>query len=228
LAVAYGFNDYDFSGKNSFGNREPWEDVHSFRLSIPWLWRVDERWTGFFSPSIRYTGAQGADLNDALTGGGIAGFSYRYNDRLSIGSGIGIMTQLEDNVQIIPILVVQWRISDTLSLQTGRGLGATLGPGLTLEWRPNQEWSFSLGGRYEKLRFRLDDSATISSGIGEDRSFPIFAGIEHRFNHQTRISLIGGLEVGGELSLEDREGRMLIEEEHDPAGFMGLSFSAIF
>ena len=128
----------------------------------------------------------------------------------------------------IPILVVQWKISDTLSLQTGRGIGATLGPGLTLEWRPNREWSFSLGGRYEKLRFRLDNNATISRGIGEDRSFPIFAGIEHRFNPKTRISLIGGLEVGGELSLENSEGRTLIEEEYDPAGFLGLSFSVIF
>jgi hypothetical protein len=228
LSVAYGFDAYDFSGKTAFGNREPWEKVHSFRLSIPWRWRINEKWIGFISPSLRYTGAQGADLNDGLTGGGIAGFSYRYNDRLSIGPGIGIITQLEDNAQIIPILIVQWKISDTLSLQTGRGLGATLGPGLTLEWRPNREWSFSLGGRYEKLRFRLDDNATIPSGIGEDRSFPIFAGIEHRFNPQTRISLIGGLEVGGKLSLEDREGRTLIEEKHDPAGFLGLSFNVIF
>ena len=228
LAVVYGFDAYDFSGATVFGNREPWEDVHSFRLSIPWRWRVNEKWTGFISPSLRYTGAQGADLNDGLTGGGIAGFSYHYNDRLSIGPGIGIMTQLEDNAQIIPILVVQWKISDTLNLQTGRGIGATLGPGLTLEWRPNREWSFSLGGRYEKLRFRLDNNATISRGIGEDRSFPIFAGIEHRFNPKTRISLIGGLEVGGELSLEDSEGRTLIEEEYDPAGFLGLSFSVIF
>jgi hypothetical protein len=228
LALGYGFDDYDFSGKTAFGSRQPWDDIHSFRVSIPWRWKVNEKWMGFISPTLRYAGAQGVVLNDALTFGGFAAFSYRYNKRLSIGPGFGILTQLEDNIQIIPILVIQWKITDALSLQTGRGIGATLGPGLTLAWQPNKVWSFSLGGRYEKLRFRLDDNATVPNGIGEDRSFPIFTGIEYRFNPKTRISLIGGIEVGGELRLQDSDGGTLTEENHDSAGFLGITFSARF
>lgn len=228
LAVGYGFDGYDFSEPTAFGNQQPWDDVHSFRLSAPFRWEVNEKWMGFISPTLRFTGAQGADLNDALTGGGFAAFSYRYSKRLTIGPGVGILTQLEDNTQIIPILAIRWKITDTLSLQTGRGVGATLGPGLTLAWRPNREWSLSIGGRYEKLRFRLDDDGIAPGGIGEDRSFPIFAGIEYWFNEKNRISLVGGIEVGGELRLEDSDGGTILEENYDSAGFFGIAFNAKF
>lgn len=228
LSLGYGLDSYDFSGETAFGSRQPWDDVHSFRVGIPWRWKINEDWTGLVSPTLRYSATDGVDFDDAVTGGGVAAFSYRYSDRLSVGAGFGIMTQLEDDAQIIPILMIQWRITDTLSLQTGQGTGAAPGPGLTLSWQPDEKWSVSFGGRYEELRFRLNENGAVSGGIGEDRSFPIFTGIEYRVDPRACISFIGGVEVGGELSLEDREGRTLIEEKHDPAGFLGLSIRVSF
>jgi len=228
LAVGYSFDGYNFSGKSGFGGRKPWEDINSLRLSIPVRWKMSQKWTGFISPTVRSTGEKGADFNEAITGGGFAGFSYFFSDRLSIGPGIGVLTQLEDSTRVIPILVINWKITDTLSLNTGRGIGATLGPGLTLDWRPSRTWSFSLGGRYESLRFRLDEGGVVPNGIGDDRAFPIFAGVGYSFTPMIRISFIGGVEVGGELRLEDEDGRSIIEENHDPAGFVGFAFNARF
>ena len=228
LSLGYGFDSYDFSDEIAFGGRQPWDDVHSLGASIPWRWRINENWMGFVSPSLRYSATDGVDFDDGLTGGGVAAFSYRYSDRLTFGAGFGIMSQLEDDAQIIPILLIQWKITDTLSLQTGQGTGAAPGPGLTLSWHPNERWSILFGGRYEKLRFRLNENGAVPNGVGEDRSFPIFTGIEYHFSPSACLSLTGGIEVGGELSLEDREGRTLIEEKYDPAGFLGLSFSVSF
>lgn len=228
LAFGYGFADYNFSDTSAFGEQQPWDDVNSFRISTPWRWKINKKWMSFVTPTLRYTGEQGVDLNDALTGGGIAAVYYRFSDRLSIGPGLGILTQLKDNTQVIPILAIQWEITDTLSLQTGRGVGATMGPGLTLSWRPGGDWIFSFGGRYEKLRFRLNDNKTAANGIGQDRSFPLFAGLEYRVNAKHRFALIGGLEVGGELSLEDNEGETIIEQDHDSAGFLGMAFRTGF
>ena len=228
FVVDYRFDSYDFSGKTVFGGRQPWDDVHSFRFSIPCRWKINENWVGLISPTLHYSATNGIDFNDAVTGGGLAAFSYRYSDRLSIGAGLGLQSQLEDNTQLIPILLVQWKITDTLSLQSGRGTGTTPGPGLTLTWQPREKWSFSFGGSYQELRFRLHDKQTVSNGVGEHRSFPIFTGIEYRFNPKTAISLIGGIEAGGELSMADSEGRTVIEENHDHALFLGISFSARF
>lgn len=228
LAVGYGFDGYNFSGNTGFGGRNPWEDIHSLRFSIPLRWKINEQWTGFVSPTIRFTGEKEADFDNALTGGGFAGFSYRYGDRLTIGPGVAVLTQLEDSTRVIPILIINWKITDTLSLNTGRGIGATLGPGLTFDWRPSRAWSFSIGGRYERLRFRLDEEGTVPNGIGDDRSFPIFGGIVYSFTPMVRIGVLGGVEVGGELRLEDENGNTIIKENHDPAGFLGITFSARF
>ena len=228
LAVGYGLDGYNFSGNTGFGGRNPWEDIHSLRFSIPLRWKINEQWAGFVSPTIRFAGEKEADFDNALTGGGFAGFSYRYSDSLTIGPGIGVLTQLEDSTRVIPILIINWKITDTLSLNTGRGIGATLGPGLTFDWRPSRVWSFSIGGRYERLRFRLDEEGTVPNGIGDDLSFPIFGGIAYSFTPMIRIGVLGGVEVGGELRLEDENGNTIIKENHDPAGFLGITFSARF
>ncbi|MCJ7715191.1 MAG: hypothetical protein MUO54_01555 [Anaerolineales bacterium] len=228
LAVGYGFDGYNFSGNTGFGGQNPWEDIHSLRFSIPLRWKINEQWTGFVSPTIRFTGEKEADFDNALTGGGFVAFSYRYGDRLTIGPGIGVLTQLEDSTRVIPILIINWKITDTLSLNTGRGIGATLGPGLTFDWRPSRTWSFSIGGRYERLRFRLDEEGAVPNGVGDDRSFPIFGGITYSFTPMIRIGVLGGVEVGGELRLEDENGNTIINEDHDPTGFLGITFSARF
>ena len=123
LAFGYGLDDYGFSGDSRLGGRQPWEDIHTLRLSIPLRWQVSEKWRGFAAPTLRFTGESGADFSDSVTGGAFAGFSCRYSDSLSIGPGIAVLTQLEDSTNVIPILVINWKISDTLSLNTGRGIG---------------------------------------------------------------------------------------------------------
>jgi len=228
LAFGYGYDGYDFIGQNGFSGLQPWDDIHTLRLSAPIRVNKGQNWSFFVVPTLRITGEKGADISDSLTGGGFAGFAYRFNERLSIGPGIGVITQIEDDASIFPVLVINWKITDTISLETGRGLGATLGPGISLIWQISEKYHFTLGGRYEKLRFRLDDSSETENGVGQDKSFPIFAGITHNFSPKARISLIGGIETAGELQLEDQDGNVLEQEDYETAPFLGLSFSYRF
>ena len=203
---------------------QPWDDVHSFRLSTPIRFTKGQNWSFFIVPTLRVTGESGADLNDSLTGGGFAGFAYRLNERLTIGPGIGIISQIEDDTSIFPVLIINWKITNTLGLETGRGIGATLGPGISLKWRMTEKWHFSLGGSYEKLRFRLDDKAETPNGIGQDTSFPVFGGVTYNLNSSARVSIIGGLELAGELQLEDHDGNELEQQDYESAIFLGFSF----
>jgi hypothetical protein len=224
LAFGYGYDGYDFTGENGFGALRPWDDIHSFRLSAPIRFTKGQNWSFFIVPTIRVTGESGADLNDSLTGGGFAGFAYKFNERLTIGPGIGIVTQIEDDASIFPVLIINWKITDTLSLETGRGLGATLGPGISLNWQMTEQWNLTLGGRYEKLRFRLDDKAETPNGIGQDTSFPVFGGVTYNINPSAKVSLIGGFETSGELQLEDHNGNVLEQQDYENAAFLGFSF----
>jgi hypothetical protein len=228
LALGYGHDRYDFSGAAGFGAPAPWRDVHSVDVSVPVRYGVDRRWTVFAVPSARITAEDGASTGDAATYGALGGATYRVSDRLTIGPGLGVVSQIEDSADVFPILLIDWRITDTVSLTTGRGVGATLGPGLQLVWTPDRQWTLSVGGRYERLRFRLDDSGPAPEGIGEDRAFPLFAGVSYRFNPMIQVSLLGGTELGGELSLEDRDGNLVRKTDHDAAAFIGGALSLRF
>jgi hypothetical protein len=225
LAIGYGYDGYDFQGETGFNAAKPWDDIHSFRFSTPIRVNKGPSWSFFVVPTLRITGESGADISDSLTGGGFAGFAYRFNKRFSIGPGIGIVTQIEDDASIFPVLIINWKITDRLSFETGRGIGATLGPGISLNWKITEQYHFSLGGRYEKLRFRLDDAAETPKGIGQDESFPVFVGITYKFRSSATISLIGGIETGGELQLEDQHGNVLEKQDYESAPFFGFSFS---
>ena len=108
-----------------------------------------------------------------MQGGGFVGVSWRINDRLTIGPGIGVISEIEDSPTVFPVLLIDWKITESLVLATGSGVGATLGPGLVLRYMATDKWSFYLGGRYEKLRFRLNADGPSPTGVGEDKSFPL-------------------------------------------------------
>ncbi len=228
FSLGYGYNSYDFSGNGGVGSLNPWEDIHTISFGIPARYGIDNHWTAFVIPAVRSTGESGATFDDTVTGGVLGGFSYRFSDKLTIGPGIGVISQLEESATVIPILIIDWKITDQWSLDTGRGLGATLGPGLTLNYQPNRMWRFGIGGRYEKLRFRLDKTGAIGGGVGEDSSFPLFVSGTYNVNPKTNVSLVGGLELGGELKLEDKDGRTIEKESYDTGIFLGFTFNTRF
>jgi len=230
LSLSYSFDGYDFSGGAPIGIAfdNLWENIHTFAISAPLRKGIGDNWTAFLIPSLRSTGESGAEFSETITGGGFAGASYRVNDRLTIGPGIGAFSQLEESASIFPVLIVNWKITDKLSLETGRGLAATLGPGLTLNYKATGKLRLGVGGRYEKLRFRLDKDGDVASGVGEDSSFPIFANCSYSVNRKSSISLVAGLETGGELLVENSKGYSIIEESSDSGLFTGITFNAKF
>jgi hypothetical protein len=227
FSVGAGRDRYDFSGDLGFVEK-PWDRIDQLRFSLPVTWAFDEQWTLFAIPTLRFYGESGASSGDSATGGALAGVSYRFNDSLTIGPGLGVLTQIEDSVSIFPILIVDWKITDRISLETGRGLGATEGPGLTLNYRLSDTWSFGLGGRYESLRFRLDDSGPAPDGVGEDRSIPMYLSATYSRGRDLQISAIGGVKLNGELRLEDSEGRRLARDDYETAPFLGATFNIRF
>lgn len=228
VSLGYGYSDYDFSPGAFLGGQEPWGGVNDLRLSFPVRWAATDGLQVFAAPSLRFDWENGSDMADGMTGGAVIGASWRVSDSFSIGPGVGVFSGLEEDIDVFPILLINWQMTDDLALRTGSGLGASRGPGLTLDWQVTDEWSLGIGARYEKTRFRLDDIGPAPGGVGEDKAFPVFltAGWEPIPN--ARLTAIAGIETGGELSLENSSGGSVASTDYDPAGFFGFAFRARF
>lgn len=227
-SVAYGEDRYDFSGNSGFGGLDPWRKIRELRISLPVQYFADEDWTYFAIPSVRFNAETGASLSDGQNGGVIAGAFYRVSDRLRIGPGLGAFTEIEDDASFFPIVLVDWKITDTLSLETGGGFAATRGPGLQLSWQHSPRWQFALGGRYEKVRFRLDDSGPAPKGVGQNEAIPLYALAEFAVTPDAKLSLIGGANLDAEMRLEDKSGDSVSRSDLSTTAFFGATFQAKF
>ena len=144
---------------------------------------------------------------------------------LTIGAGMQISTRIEDGLLYIPSPIIDWRINEQFYLSNMRapaGYPASLG--LELICYLSKEMNVSIGSRYEYRRFRLDDDgpAAVRKGVGTNSGFPIWLRYEWRPMPEIRLHLMGGVNVGQRLELDDRNGNQLSEEDVDIAPFLAF------
>lgn len=75
---------------------------------------------------------------------------------------------------------------------------------------------------------RLYDRGSAPDGIGEDRSIPVYLSAACSRDRDLQISAIGGVELNGQLRLEDSQGRRLARDNYRTAGFSGATLNIRF
>ena len=79
------------------------------------------------------------------------------------------------------------------------------------------------------MGFRLDeDERAAPGGVGEDRSIPVYGAITYQASDHWRLSLLGGVGFGNELTLDDAGGSEIIQRDYDPSAFLGVNVSWTF
>ena len=161
----YAFDNYSFSGSTSLGGPEPWDDVHTFGLRATLSYKATNEWTVFTGPVLQFSHESDGDIGDGFTGGGFIGASYVFSPQLVLGGGLGVLSQIEDDARVFPILVVHWQILDHLRL-TSQTAGSSSGiAGLELVYDWGNDWEVAFGGSYSFHRFRLDDEGDRKSVV---------------------------------------------------------------
>lgn len=228
LSFGYAHTSYQFNALTGPWAPEPWGGVHTLSLSAPIRRSVGSNWMLLAIPSIRTTSEDNADLGQSIVGGIITGMSYQVRPGLSIGPGFGVLTQLEDSVNVFPIVLVDWAISKKFKLQTGRGFGASQGPGLVLSYALNDSWNFMIGGRMERFRLRLNSNGRVPNGVGQDRKASVSFGAQYAMGKVGFITLYTGINLSGELELNDASGNEIVATDYDSTPFIGLNASIRF
>jgi hypothetical protein len=225
VSISSGKLDYDFD----VPGEDPWGGVNDLRLSAPIRFRAGDRANVFIVPSLRWDYQDGAKASDGQTWGVFGGVSWRVNDSLSIGPAFGAFSKLQDSQpEVFPALLINWKISQRLALATGQSAGATQGPGLSLSYQVSDVVSLSLAGRYESLRFRLDDTGVAPGGVGQDRSMPVVLTLDWKPKPFIRASVFAGAEFNGQVQLEDNSGVTLSEQDYETAPVAGFAFRLRF
>ena len=174
--LSYRFSAYDFS------QGEPWDEVHAARATVLLQYALNEKWAVFGGPTVGFAADDDTDFGEAFTFGGAVGAIYRVNERLAIGAGVGVTTELEDNARIRPAIIVKWRINDHWSAESGYfEVAGSGGPGVEIRYHFNERWSLAGGAQYHETRFRLADARDpFRTGsrrferVGEDTSLPVY------------------------------------------------------
>lgn len=228
ISVGGGKSDYDFTDETDFGGGIPWGKIDDTRVSLNGRFGFGETGSIFIIPTLRFNGEKDASSSDSRTWGVFAAATWRLKDNLTIGPGIGIFSRLESSTKFFPILAIDWDINDRWNLSTGRGLASSQGPGLTLSYKLNDDWSFGLAGRYENQEFRLDDEGPAAGGVGRDRSMPMVFSADLTPNEKLRFSAFAGIQVAGELKLKDAMDELIEKSDYDVALLFGATFEVRF
>ena len=227
-SIGTGRSIYDFNEFANIGGEAPWGTIEDSRLTVTGRFGVGETGSVFIIPTMRINGEKGASASDSRTYGLFSAITWRINENLTIGPGIGVFSRLENGTRFFPVLAIDWNISDRWSLSTGRGLASSQGPGLTLDYKLNQDWSLGLSGRWEDVEFRLDDEGPAAGGVGRDQSVPVVFRADLKPNVMVSLSFFAGLQFFGKLKLKDADGIVIDESKYDPSLIAGGTFEFRF
>jgi len=222
IAVRYGQHAYDFGGTAGFGGLQPWEDIRETVIAVPYRLGIGADWDLMAIASMQGFAESGTSWDEGVPASGILAMSYRVSDDLKVGGGLGVSSQIEDDVSVFPFLLLDWQITETLALAT-RGAGRAVdGPQAVLSWQADPMWSLGLGAGHETLRFRLDDSGVAPGGVGEEEAYPVFASLTYgKERGGFQAFVFGGYKLAGELTLEDRNGVFVAGSDYENSPFLG-------
>lgn len=217
----FGVHGYDFDG-GGFAAGDPWETVLNMRLGSALTYALNDTWGVSAGGVFIFSPETDADWGDSFTGGGSVGVEYRHSETLFASIGVAVISQIEDDAAVTPMVGVNWLPDPQWTVRVG-AVPASGGTAAAAEvaYRVLEPLEIGLGLVYHQRRFRLDDSGPAPEGVGVDNNLPVRLRLGWNITQQLSLHLLGGLVAGGEVELEDRRGDRLRKEDYDPAAYVG-------
>lgn len=218
------YSTYNFDGPTGLvpANNQPWEDVFNERLTVIYTYEAQNNWEYLVGANIGFTHADGANLGKSLTGGLILGTSYQLNPKLKLGLGVGIFTQLEDNIFVIPIPIVEYKATDKLTI------GNRNRPGVFATYDATDQWQLTGGISWSFRDFRLAKNGLIPDGVGKDRRFPLEFGAIYNPSRRLSLEATAGIDLGIQYRVLDSNGNEIANNRAKPAPFVRLGATLRF
>ena len=222
-AVEAEWSQYDFTQFTSVadGLELPESDLFRAGVTAFGMYEWNDSWEVVAGGSLSWGGASDADFGDGFGGMGILGVTYRFSPVFSLTPAVLALPRMEDDALIIPVLGVEWEMSDAWKLRS-------IGPGAELTWQAADQWGFFLRGLYRPRDFRLAAEGELASSVLRDRAFPVSVGVEWKPTARITATAFGGAILGGSLQFKEDGGEDIFEEDYDVTPMVGGSLMILF
>lgn len=227
LHVAYEFADFHFSDPAAFAEAKPWGNVHNLELGGSIAYDLTPEWSLYVAPSIQFAREDNAGWGNALVYGGDVTVTRDFSPTLTLGLGVEAFDELEQ-VSILPLIVINWRVTDRLLLANPSHPGPVGQTGLELAYKIGDGWEVASGIAYLSTRFRLNNSGPYRDGIAETSSFPAWGRLSYSTGRHFNMDFHAGAMFRGEMSIDDKNGNRITSDRYDPAPFLALALSTRF
>jgi long-subunit fatty acid transport protein len=204
------YSNYDF-GDDAFPDDFVFIDL---RPSVSVY--VNEDFGVYGGALLGFGGEPDADVADSLVYGGFVGFNYQIAKGVWIGTGVGVSTQLEDDLLVVPLISLEWAITDRLTLNASGLKG-------DLTYKVDDEWSVYVEGRYDIRQYRLHEDSIVSEGVLGDEAVLVGVGVAYSPSDNITLSLGGGAIVWREITLYDDDENKLSQDTADPTAYAAAS-----
>jgi hypothetical protein len=218
----FSVNDYNFEG-GGFSIGDPWGTILTMRLVTKLRYQLSDQWGVFGGGVFMFSPETGADWGDSFTGGGLVGVDFRHSKTLFVSLGVAVVSQIEDDARVTPSVILNWLPHERWAVRVG-AVPASGGAAAAAEvaYRVAMPLEIGLGLLSNQRRFRLDDSGPVPDGVGEDNNLVLRLRLGWDFTPQISLVFLGGVALGGEVQLDDRNGNRINKQDYDPAPYIGL------
>ncbi len=225
LNVAYEFAQFGFSPPAAFSGVKPWGNVHHLECGASVAYDLTPAWSVYLAPSVQFSREEGAGWGRAMAYGGDAYLTRDITPALTLGLGVEGFDDLEET-SFLPLVIVNWKITDRLLLANPSHPGPVGQTGLELAYRLDG-WEVATGASDLSNRFRLDSTGPFGNGVAETTSIPAWGRISRSVG-PGELNVYAGAMLGGKMSIDDRGGSEIASDSYAPAPFVALAISGRF
>jgi hypothetical protein len=204
LGATYEFSEYDTSRLAGF------QDFNTLTFNTLWKSMLNDNWGYFLYGGVSLSSSTETSLGSGLTGVGGGGAQYVWSPDLSLGFGLAVATQMEDDPRVLPIIALNWQIDDRWNLRTLNG--ATI----TYDVSGDKTFLADFGVNYQRREYRLQSGTSMT-----DRMVALELGGTYRFNPQFALRGAFGVAAGRNIEVW-HSGNKLVDEDVDAAPFIGV------
>lgn len=200
-------------GANNIRSFEQWTITPNIEA------KIDDHW-GVFGGGLIFIAGQ-YDANNTATYGGFGGAIWRPDKTFTLRLGIGARTRLEDDIQILPAIWMEWKIDERTRL-------TSQGNNIRFEHDFHEAWCIKADLALERRAYRLDDDGPAPGAVFRDSQIPVSLRMEFVPHAAARFEAWIGMNLDREFTVDLREDDRFSRSHASPSIVYGIQFELYF